>query len=65
MGQAVKNEKKAVCFHKNLDTILEKIYVEIQGDKRGNIYKYGLLMEAGDNAFLTFFQPLHLIQRVH
>ena len=38
MGQAVKNEKKAVCFHKNLDTILEKIYVRIQGDKRGSIY---------------------------
>ena len=39
MGQAVKNEKKAVCFHKNLDTILEKIYVQIQGNKRGSIYK--------------------------
>ena len=38
MGQAVKNEKKAVCFHKNLDTILEKIYVQIQGHKRGSIY---------------------------
>ena len=25
--------------HKNLDTILEKIYVQIQGNKRGSIYK--------------------------
>ena len=24
--------------HKNLDTILEKIYVQIQGHKRGSIY---------------------------